>query len=448
VASLADDPGGRRRILFFNARHERKVLRLGRVDRHWAETARGHIEKLADAAIVNSTPPPETSAWVAALPDVLRRRFAAVGLAAAPAQEAALKLRAFLDDYRAARAVALKPRTQTVLAGAARCMLEHFGPDRPLDSITPGDVDEFRLYLLKKGLAPTTISRRIAVCKTVFAFARRKRLIAESPFADVKTGCMVNAARQVYIDRATVEKVLAACPPDSDLRLIVALARYGGLRVPSEVMPLRWGDIHWGENDFTVHSPKTERHPGHESRLVPLFADLRPLLQAAFEAAPEGSEFVIRNRRLSNAYLTKLLRHVLQQASTERWPRLWQNLRSSLATDLAEDFAPFLAARWCGHSLAIANSHYWTTRRTDIDRAATWTPKSAAEKAAQNAAHSGAIPDSQALSGDQQVAAVIAPDNTGQYVKVSEYKPGGYALTPTWTLRKRAGATPWPTRAV
>ena len=77
-----------------------------------------------------------------------------------------------------------------------------------------------------------------------------------------------------------------ACP-NAKWRLLVGLARYGGLRVPSEVVALRWGDIDWDKGTFTVTSSKTEHHEGKGERMVPLFPELLPLLQEAFDMAEE-----------------------------------------------------------------------------------------------------------------------------------------------------------------
>ena len=62
----------------------------------------------------------------------------------------------------------------------------------------------------------------------------RKRLIDQSPFADMRdTGGKANKAREYFLSRADADKVLEACP-DADWRLIFVLSRYGGLRCSSE----------------------------------------------------------------------------------------------------------------------------------------------------------------------------------------------------------------------
>jgi integrase len=58
------------------------------------------------------------------------------------------------------------------------------------------------------------------------------------------------------VTREEAQKVLDACP-NAEWRLIFALTHFGGLRIPSELMQLRWGDIDWERGRMTVRSPKT-----------------------------------------------------------------------------------------------------------------------------------------------------------------------------------------------
>lgn len=90
--------------------------------------------------------------------------------------------------------------------------------------------------------------------------------------------------------------MLAACP-DNEWQLIIAGARYGGLRYPSDHLALRWQDIDWDRECITVTSMKTEGYEGRETRQIPLFPELKPYLRAAFENAEPGSEWVISRYR-------------------------------------------------------------------------------------------------------------------------------------------------------
>ncbi|NLF73072.1 MAG: tyrosine-type recombinase/integrase [Candidatus Anammoximicrobium sp.] len=281
----------------------------------------------------------------------------------------------FIEAYIKARPK-LKPSTITNLEQARRRLVEFFGSDRPMGEITPGDADEFRESLRGK-MAENTIRRCCGRAKQFFRAALRKRLIAENPFGDMK-GCSVqaNKDREFFVDRPMSEKVLAECP-DAEWRLLFALSRYGGLRCPSEHLLLTWEDINWESDRFSVHSPKTEHHEGKDSRVVPIFPELRPYLEAVFNQKesqlgrpPSPSDYVISRYRRKNSNLRTELKRIIKRTGLEPWPKLFQNLRASRATELAAEYLAFVAAAWLGHSTDVAKDHYWQVTDADYARAA------------------------------------------------------------------------------
>jgi hypothetical protein len=134
-------------------------------------------------------------------------------------------------------------------------------------------------------------------------------------------------------------------------------------------LALRWGDVDWERNRLTVHSPKTERHEGGESRQVPLFPELRPYLEAVWEQAEPGTEHVITRYRDCNANLRTQLERIIAKAGLKPWPKLFQNLRSTRETELAETYPIHVVCAWIGNSQAVAAKHYLQVRDEDFDRA-------------------------------------------------------------------------------
>src|SRR5262249_41722670 len=156
------------------------------------------------------------------------------------------------------------------------------GKDRLLSDIRPGDADDWCAMLRAKYANATRTIKRAKQC---FAAAVRKEIIARNPFADCKAGHQSNPTRSYFITPEETAAVLAACP-DAEWRLILALCRYGGLRCPSEVLLLTWADVDWERDRFRVHAPKTEHLKDAGERCVPIFPELRPYLEGAFELAP------------------------------------------------------------------------------------------------------------------------------------------------------------------
>ncbi len=261
----------------------------------------------------------------------------------------------FLDVYIKGRAN-LKPNTRRNYESTRKHLLDHFECDRQLAEITQGEADEWRETLLQK-YSPATVSREVKRARQFFRAAVRKRLIAENPFADLSTPAQVNASREHFVTCDVIEQVIEACP-DAEWRLIVALSRYGGLRCPSEHLKLTWGDVDWERKRITVRSPKTEHHAGGESRVLPLFPELRPYLEGVFDEAEPGTEYVITRYRERNANLRTQFLRIIKRAGVKPWPKLFHNLRASRQTELTAKFPLHVVCEWIGNSAPIADKHY------------------------------------------------------------------------------------------
>ena len=353
MASISNDPNGRRRILFNGADGKRRAVRLGKVSLRFAESVKVKIEDLVSATITGHAPADETSRWLVDLDSQLHDKISAVGLAR---RRARATLAAFIDTYVGSR-TDVKASTRLVFARVRRHMIDFFGADKPLRDITPGDADWWRLHLLDQGLADNTVRRSCGLAKQFLTAAQRQRLVTENPFTDLVAAVKANPKRFHFVSRDDAQRVLDACP-DAQWRLLFALARYGGLRVPSEVLRLRWTDIDWANYRFVVSSSKTEHHEGHESRVVPIFPELLPHLREAFEQADEGSEYCITRYRNDTSNLRTQLQRIIRKAGLESWPKLWQNLRSTRETELADQFPSHVASAWIGNSVAVAVKHY------------------------------------------------------------------------------------------
>jgi len=161
----------------------------------------------------------------------------------------------------------------------------------------------------------------------------------------------------VFVTREQIGAVLEACP-DAEWRLLVALARYGGLRVPSEALALKWEDIDWSRDRFRVPSPKTEHHEGKDHRWVPIFPELLPSLRDARELALPGDPYCITRYRDPKVNLRTQFQRIIRRAGVEPWAKLWQNLRSTRQTELADLFPAHVTSAWIGNSVVIAKEHY------------------------------------------------------------------------------------------
>lgn len=399
MASIIRQSNGRKAVQFVGLDDKRRTIRLGKCSMRNAETVKRHVEALVAALIQRSTPDDETSKWVRDIGDMLAEKLAAVGLIASRAGSTAT-LRTFVGEYIDGRGDT-KATTRLAARVDAATLYAHFGDGRLIRSITVGDVDQFVIWLRQQGLAPATIGRRLKRYRQFFRAAMRRRLILENPFADVKPPAQTNESRKAFVTLEQTAKLLDACP-DADWRLIVALCRFGGLRCPSEVLALRWGDVDWERGRIRVRSPKTEHLPGGASRLIPLFPELRTALDDAWDAlGDESAEYVVNRYRDATANLRTQLLRIIDKAGLAAWPKPFHNLRASRETELAATFPLHVVCDWIGNSERIADRHYLQVTDEHFDSAA----KSGAF-ALQNAVQTPPVTKCQPMTKSPQASTV------------------------------------------
>lgn len=381
MASISQGKTGSARILFVcptSTTQARRTIRPGRLNKHDQLRWKGWIESLVNSKKLSTAIEPRAVSWLASLPDRTYAKIAAAGLVPPreKKEEHRTDLIGFFEEYLASRQI--KGSTLTTYNQTKQTLTEYFGAKAVLTDITPSKAEKFRDWMTKERLlAPVTASRRLKLVKHAMKKAVKWKLLEENPFDDVKPGPQTNSARQTFISQETTEKVIAACPND-EWKAIVALARYGGLRCPTEIVTLRWKDIDWDRKRFKVYSTKNERFENKREREVPLFAELEPHLKKLHDEAEEGQEFVITRYRRGTQNLRSQLLRILDRAEVAPWPRLFNNLRSSRETELAAAHPIQVVCYWIGNSPKVAADHYLQVREEDYRKAV----GSAAQKAA------------------------------------------------------------------
>ena len=368
MASIANDPNGTRRILFTDPHGKRRTLRLGKTPRKAAEAVRVRVEALLASSITGQPVEPETSRWLAGVGDDLHDKLARVGLIE-PRHTATLGpfLRAWLENRNTgAKYGTALPRTQAV-----DTTLQYWTDDTPVASIDVEAVEAFDRWMRherKPMLARATAAKRCQVLQRVWEHARRCGTIDVNPWADaeVRTSTGTNTDRHCYVPVADVRRLINELPT-AEWRTLAALARFAGVRVPSEPLRMTWADIDWAGRSIRIESPKTAHHAGRSERFCPLFPELEPYLQEAFDVAEEGeaSVFPMLHRDIT----PQALRKPMRRARLEPWPKLFHALRASAQTDLASRFPLASVCRWLGNTPAVAATHYLQPRDDDFTRA-------------------------------------------------------------------------------
>ena len=361
--------GRLKRILFRDARGKQQSLRLGDCTERTAQNALVGFERVLEAHRVGSTIHPDGVRWLESIDDRIHARVARLGLTEPRKPAEAHRLGALLDRFEAASVV--KPGTQATYRQSVESIRSHFGTTTPLREITPAAADEWRKAMAEpvegaRRLAGATIAKRVRVAKSIFQKAVKWGMLPSNPFGDLRAGAQSNPDRAHYVTREATTAILAACP-DAQWRAIVALCRYAGLRCPSELVGLRWGDVNWDRLRLTVRSPKTAGLDGHAVRVVPIAPELRAILQDLYDLTPGGTVPVIPRLQDPATNLRTTFGKIVTRAGLTPWPRLFHALRASCATDWVEQAPAHAVARWLGHSPLIAASHYLHTRDAHFD---------------------------------------------------------------------------------
>jgi integrase len=350
MASVVNDGNGRRRIQLVARDGSRKSIRLGKMNAEQAEGVKVHIEDL-QAVQVTGRMDRKLAEWLNDINDVLHERIAAIDLVE---PRTPFTVGAWLDYFYEARRADLKPKSLRKLQDTGDKLRAILGERVSLRKITERHAAEWRQEL-QKNLSTASVRTNCGNAKAIFGEAVRRKIIPENPFRHLESGPTASANAR-YVTPAEAETFIAALP-DAQSKLMFGLARYGGLRVPSESHILTLAHVDYERCRMRVRSPKTERHEGHKERTVPIRPELMKLLLARQEELKEGESLFITQKGQASRW--RLARRAWKRSGVERWDDLFQTLRSSAEKHWANDGVPqYAASAFVGHSLEISGRHY------------------------------------------------------------------------------------------
>jgi len=349
MASIVNGPNGRKRIMFLGGDGTRKHFSLGKASK-FAGVVKEHVEQLLAASGANVSPPTATVKWLSKIDDDLHARIAGVGLVS---DRESQNLGPWLEKYLAGRND-LKPESYRKMEQTTAKLLSHFGEATALRSLTTDRAADWRQWLAKSGLSVAAIKTHCGNAKTIFAEAERRELVEESPFRNLASGSTA-ASNDRYITPDEAERIMVKLP-DAQWRLLFALGRLAGLRIPSESHLLTWADVDKERGRLNVRSPKTEHHAGHERRSVPITPRLMELLNEAFGdgKAPEAALVSMRG----SGNVRRVLDAAIAAAGVAPWPRLFQACRASCEQEWAMTYPQYAVSQWIGHSITVSGKHY------------------------------------------------------------------------------------------
>jgi integrase len=370
MATLSNSKGLKMIQFRLDATRPRQTIRLGRVSDKVARGVLHHIEHLVERARFDARVPPSTMEWLLKVDDAMFARLVSVGLAAPRANT---NLGPLCEQYLERR-IDLSPSARANIKQACDSMIAFFGYDRPVSQITRAHAADWRRQV---GKAPATVAMYVKKARQVFQDAVDRKLVAENPFAGLKVGSMSNPARMRFVSADDVRRIMEHCP-SIEWRLLFAFARWGGLRIPSEITGMTWSDINLATRRIVVRSPKTKHHEGGEQRVIPIFPELEAPLLDAFELVEGDGPYVFPSLRGRENPRRRALQ-IMKKAGITPWPKVFQNMRSTRQTELEETFPSHVVCRWMGNTQAVSRKHYLQVTDEHFARAAFSAAQSAAQ---------------------------------------------------------------------
>jgi site-specific recombinase XerD len=227
---------------------------------------------------------------------------------------------------------------------------------KPPREVSWREVDRFVAAQHRRGLAATTVNRRLNAVKRFYDY-----LAEESPWAaanPVKPSHFLRLGRPLpkKMSRDQVKRFFAVIKNRMDRALFLLMLR-GGLRV-SEVVRLKVCDIDWEQKSLLVEQGK-----GRKDRWVYLSADALSALHECLRKRPlvtPGDYFFWNQKRKKNALTVKAVQKKMERyAKAAGIKASCHCLRHTFASNLLEEGAEVVSIReLLGHASVASSERY------------------------------------------------------------------------------------------
>lgn len=327
---------------------KRERIYLGHVSKGFAQTFADRVAKMQAANGLN-VPDHALNAWAIGLRKSIRSKMIECGILRVRNQQewtVDTWTQHVIDQYVG------KPRTIKNLKSARNHWVSAIG-SLLLTEVTTGHCRTAVDRILASG-APSYAVRICERGRMFFQRAVENELIQSNPVDGIEFGSKKHdKTRQNYVTKEVFELVRGKAT-NREAESLFCLARYCGLRVPSEPLALTWSDVDWELGRLRVPD---ETKTGQ--RVVPLFPPCLDLLRKLYEAAPEGATWIFTRARASSATTWRnWLIAAINAAKVKQWEKLWVNMRASCRTDLEDEYPVHVCDAWLGHSAKVAKDHY------------------------------------------------------------------------------------------
>lgn len=246
------------------------------------------------------------------------------------------------------------------------------GRDFNLQAVDPRDIHDYRSYLLQDGRRPATINRRLKALKSIFRWAKREKLVTDSPFEIIET-IFVKEQKNIaprWLDRReqlALLRVVREGGNKRDLAIIQTLLGTG-VRI-SELAALKISNLEISDRKGSLQVLGKGR--GGKVREIPLDNNTRQVLQNYLEERQEGGNkrlFQGQRGPISEPGINYLIAKYVYQARLENCTA--HTLRHTFAKNLIDTGTPLdQVATLLGHESLDTTKIYTRPSKEDLERA-------------------------------------------------------------------------------
>lgn len=351
MASLTYETGKRTgwRLRAYSAADSRvrHSVWLGDMRERDARTIRCHIEAVYDARKHGTPVPGETVRWLTQIDARLRTKLAPMLGAARTVHEATFEfLRAHAAQHKAST---MRAYTQTLSLFSGS-----FGT-RQMRSLIAADVDT---WLDRLNMAPNTVAKHAKQLKTFLAWCQTQDYIDS---LRIRTSSAIGVGDKDFIPADALQKWIDHFRRQPEIQCGLAIARWSGVRVPSELQTLTIASVDWdGARLYVTDSKRTKRAARAPPviRETPLFPELVPYLRRIWPADGSPTDPLLPSIAADDgAAFVRMCSEARDQCGLQ-WPRLFTSVRATRESELIHRFDVHTACEWIGNSPAVAAKFY------------------------------------------------------------------------------------------
>lgn len=322
----------------------RRSIWLGRVTEPEAIAIQRHVDEIIASQTADLPIPRATTLWLDRLDPEIKSKLTCI-------TGSIRTVRTAIDEYLNAKRDLIALSTAESVGRSLAWLADACG-GRRIDGVSPEEVST--VYdALEQGAS--TRGKIAKDWKAFFRWCEDNRWIVANPAKRLAT--TVSVRDKTFVSIETINRILAACD-DPELRLVIVLSRFGGLRINSEIRDFSEASIDRVSKRIKITDTKRCM-----IREIPLFREIAAQLPAP------GVELLPTLASLSHSGLTNRFLDAVRKAGIEPWRVPWHSMRASRETELITAFGLSTAAKWIGNSEKVAMTSYAIIPDTDWAKA-------------------------------------------------------------------------------